>query len=210
MDILWPRWVARIGVTRATEACFLTADRQCTELPLLRLPPLRYGTRLRSTPSGSCWRAGGSRGEARLECIRVRSRQTRHRRWVSAWVRMACLTSSAAARASPPPSPSPARATPSSHLSCGARGSGSFTRRATTRRLTPSAARPFERSCLEVRPMTSAASRHDPGLASTLPPHVPLLAAGAPALRAQRTAAAAAARAAAACTRAEVQVEHRL
>ena len=26
MDILWPRWVARIGVTRATEACFLTAD----------------------------------------------------------------------------------------------------------------------------------------------------------------------------------------
>ena len=36
MDILWPRWVARIGVTRATEACFLTADRQCTELPLLR------------------------------------------------------------------------------------------------------------------------------------------------------------------------------
>ena len=38
MDILWPRWVARIGVTRATEACFLTADRQCTELPLLRLP----------------------------------------------------------------------------------------------------------------------------------------------------------------------------
>ena len=37
VDILWPRWVARIGVTRATEACFLTADRQCTELPLLRL-----------------------------------------------------------------------------------------------------------------------------------------------------------------------------
>ena len=36
MDILWPRWVARIGVTRSTQACFLTADRQCTELPLLR------------------------------------------------------------------------------------------------------------------------------------------------------------------------------
>jgi len=34
------RWVARIGVTRSTEACFLTADRQCTELPLLRLPRL--------------------------------------------------------------------------------------------------------------------------------------------------------------------------
>ena len=33
VDILWPRWVARIGVTRATEACFLTADRQCTESP---------------------------------------------------------------------------------------------------------------------------------------------------------------------------------
>ena len=33
VDILWPRWVARIGVTRATEACFLTADRQCTEYP---------------------------------------------------------------------------------------------------------------------------------------------------------------------------------
>ena len=40
VDILWPRWVARIGVTRATEACFLTADRQCTELPLHRLPRL--------------------------------------------------------------------------------------------------------------------------------------------------------------------------
>ena len=40
VDILWPRWVARIGVTRSTQACFLTADRQCTELPLLRLPRL--------------------------------------------------------------------------------------------------------------------------------------------------------------------------
>ena len=30
MDILWPRWVARIGVTRSTQAWFLTADRQCT------------------------------------------------------------------------------------------------------------------------------------------------------------------------------------
>ena len=40
LDILRPRWVARIGVTRSTEACFLTADRQCTELPLLRLPRL--------------------------------------------------------------------------------------------------------------------------------------------------------------------------
>ena len=40
VDILWPRWVARIGVTRSTEACFLTAGRQCTELPLLRLPRL--------------------------------------------------------------------------------------------------------------------------------------------------------------------------
>ena len=37
VDILWPRWVARIGVTRSTQACFLAADRQCTELPLLRL-----------------------------------------------------------------------------------------------------------------------------------------------------------------------------
>ena len=40
VDILWPRWVARIGVTGSTQACFLTADRQCTELPLLRLPRL--------------------------------------------------------------------------------------------------------------------------------------------------------------------------
>ena len=40
VDILWPRWVARIGVTRATEACFLAADRQCTELPLLSLKSL--------------------------------------------------------------------------------------------------------------------------------------------------------------------------
>ena len=32
LDILRPRWVAR--------ACFLTADRQYTELPLLRLPRL--------------------------------------------------------------------------------------------------------------------------------------------------------------------------
>ena len=31
VDILWPRWVARIGVTRSTQACFLAADRQCTE-----------------------------------------------------------------------------------------------------------------------------------------------------------------------------------
>ena len=45
VDILWPRWVARIGVTRATEACFLAADRQCTELPLLRLPRLVHGFR---------------------------------------------------------------------------------------------------------------------------------------------------------------------
>ena len=29
VDILWPRWVARIGVTRSTQACFLAADRQC-------------------------------------------------------------------------------------------------------------------------------------------------------------------------------------
>ena len=29
VDILWPRWVARIGVTRSTQAYFLTADRQC-------------------------------------------------------------------------------------------------------------------------------------------------------------------------------------
>ncbi|EOD37752.1 hypothetical protein EMIHUDRAFT_251942 [Emiliania huxleyi CCMP1516] len=28
VDILWPRWVARIGVTRSTQAWFLTADRQ--------------------------------------------------------------------------------------------------------------------------------------------------------------------------------------
>ena len=45
MDILWPRWVARIGVTRSTQACFLAADRQCTELPLLRLPRLVHGFR---------------------------------------------------------------------------------------------------------------------------------------------------------------------
>ena len=41
VDILWPRWVARIGVTRSTQATslslslsqawFLTADRQCTD-----------------------------------------------------------------------------------------------------------------------------------------------------------------------------------
>ena len=40
VDILWPRWVARISVTRSTQAWFLAADRQCTELPLLRLPRL--------------------------------------------------------------------------------------------------------------------------------------------------------------------------
>ena len=38
--ISFGRVVVRIGVIRATEACFLTADRQCTELPLLRLPRL--------------------------------------------------------------------------------------------------------------------------------------------------------------------------
>ena len=30
VDILWSRWVARIGVTRSTQACFRAADRQCT------------------------------------------------------------------------------------------------------------------------------------------------------------------------------------
>ena len=43
VDILWPRWVARIGVTRSTQAC-VSGGRpsQCTdsELPLLRLPRL--------------------------------------------------------------------------------------------------------------------------------------------------------------------------
>ena len=43
VDILWPRWVARIGVTRCRRdprRRGLAADRQCTELPLLRLPRL--------------------------------------------------------------------------------------------------------------------------------------------------------------------------
>ena len=31
-EILWPRWAARIGVTRSTQACILTAGRQCTEV----------------------------------------------------------------------------------------------------------------------------------------------------------------------------------
>ena len=43
VDILWPCWVARIGVTRSTQAYFQRADRQCTELPLLRLPQLACG-----------------------------------------------------------------------------------------------------------------------------------------------------------------------
>ena len=38
VDILWPRWVARIGVTRSTQACFLTADRQCTSLYMVSSP----------------------------------------------------------------------------------------------------------------------------------------------------------------------------
>ena len=37
-------WVARIGVTRATEACFLTADRQCTELPQFEYKIVGDGT----------------------------------------------------------------------------------------------------------------------------------------------------------------------
>ena len=59
MDILWPRWVARIGVTRSTQACFLTADRQRTELPLLRLPRLVHefrGSDIRYRMRAS-WRA---------------------------------------------------------------------------------------------------------------------------------------------------------
>ena len=39
ISILWPRWVARIGLTRSTQACLLTADRQCTELPLYPTAP---------------------------------------------------------------------------------------------------------------------------------------------------------------------------
>ena len=31
VDILWPRWVARIGVTRSTPGVFWRTDRQCTE-----------------------------------------------------------------------------------------------------------------------------------------------------------------------------------
>ena len=53
VDILWPRWVARIGVTRSTQARFLTADRQCTELPLLPSP------RLRPTAPASSWAVRG-------------------------------------------------------------------------------------------------------------------------------------------------------
>ena len=74
VDILWPRWVARIGVTRATEACFLTADRQCTELPLLRLPRLVHGfkkmerrdryAKACATCTLSCHSLAGARGMA--------------------------------------------------------------------------------------------------------------------------------------------------
>ena len=46
VEFLWPRWVARSGVTRSTQAWFLTADRQCTELPLLRLPRLDASSRV--------------------------------------------------------------------------------------------------------------------------------------------------------------------
>ena len=74
MDILWPRWVARIGVTRATEACFLTADRQCTELPLLRLPRLVHGFRgsdpMRQTRDLA--RVGWRGLAARKGCVRSR------------------------------------------------------------------------------------------------------------------------------------------
>ena len=75
MDILWPRWVARIGVTRSTQACFLAADRQCTELPLLRLPRLVHEFRgsdpMRQTRDlarvgwrGLAARKGGVRGRS--------------------------------------------------------------------------------------------------------------------------------------------------
>ena len=40
---LLPTYLPRIGVTPSREACFLTADRQCTELPVLRLPRLVPG-----------------------------------------------------------------------------------------------------------------------------------------------------------------------
>ena len=75
VDILWPRWVARIGVTRSTQAWLLTADRQCTELPLLRLPRLVHEFR-RSDPMrqtrdlarvgwrGLAARKGGVRGRS--------------------------------------------------------------------------------------------------------------------------------------------------
>ena len=75
VDILWPRWVARIGVTRSTEACFLTADRQCTELPLLRLPRLvpefRGSGPMRQTRDLA--RVGWRGLAARKGCVRSRS-----------------------------------------------------------------------------------------------------------------------------------------
>ena len=59
-------WGARIGVTRSTQAWFLTADRQCTELPLLRLPWL--------VPEVVLWagKAGAPGGTVRRAAARKR------------------------------------------------------------------------------------------------------------------------------------------
>ena len=69
VDILWPRWVARIGVTRATEACFLAADRQCTKSS-------RSG--LHAAPSAAPTAACASRGSHPSSKARQCGRRCRH------------------------------------------------------------------------------------------------------------------------------------
>ncbi|EOD25511.1 hypothetical protein EMIHUDRAFT_237629 [Emiliania huxleyi CCMP1516] len=57
VDILWPRWVARIGVTRATEACFLAADRH--DFPIAYWD---YNTACCKESSWSGGKCAGNRG----------------------------------------------------------------------------------------------------------------------------------------------------
>ena len=89
MDILWPRWVARIGVTRATEACFLTADRQRTDG--------------RSCPFSDCPRARSQLITCRDRPLAVHRRPGQVR-WTTSWPLLCAQR------------PTPARETPNSSL----------------------------------------------------------------------------------------------
>ena len=66
-------------MTRSTQACFLAADRQCTELPLLRLPRLDFQTP--QNPSASACLRVRHRGDGRLPRASLGGRLPRPSKW---------------------------------------------------------------------------------------------------------------------------------